>query len=336
MPALPRPASGPGSRYTARAATTRPRPAPARRHTDIVALTHRLTTRDLWLTAMVHEHRVLTAPQIARLAFSTLRSAQRRLRTLHQHAVLDSFRPLVQTGSAPEHYTLGPAGATLLAAHTGCELPVLGWRPTATGRIAYSPSLGHDVGVNELLTHLAARPRHHPGSGLALWLSERSCARRWDDMIRPDAYAHWHDLPSTTESPYQLPFFLEYDTGTQPLARVEAKLDGYATFATSTGTHPVLLIHTRTASRDRAIRHRLAQPARDRGLRVATSSLDFTTDNPWGPWWAPLEPAARRTSLTALAAHWTGLTPAAGLEPTDADTALTLPVSPLPPTAQAS
>jgi hypothetical protein len=247
MPALPRPASGPGSRYTARAATTRPRPIPpARRHTDVVSLTHRLTERDLWLTGMVHEHRVLTAPQITRLAFSSPRSAQRRLRTLHQYAVLDSFRPLVQTGSAPEHYTLGPLGATLLAAHTGCEPAALGWRPTSTGRIAYSPSLGHDVGVNELLTLLAAQARHTTRTGLALWLSERSCARRWDDMIRPDAYAHWQDPSSTDESPRALPFFLEYDTGTQSLSRVEAKLAGYASFTTSTGTRPALLIHART------------------------------------------------------------------------------------------
>ncbi|MBL1102752.1 replication-relaxation family protein, partial [Streptomyces coffeae] len=236
--------------------------------------------------------------------------------------------------SAPEHYTLGPLGATLLAAHTGCELTTLGWRPTATGRIAYSPWLSHDVGVNELLTLLAAHARHTAPSGLPLWLSERSCARRWEDMIRPDAYAHWQDPSSAAEDPCLLPFFLEYDTGTQSLSRVEAKLPGYAAFTTSTGTRPALLIHTRTASRDRAIRHRLTQPARDLGLRVATSSMDFTTDTPWGPWWTPLEPAARRTTLIALAAHWTDLTPAAGLEPTDADTALALPVPPLPPTTQ--
>jgi hypothetical protein len=49
MPALPRPAVGPGSRYTARASTTRQRSA---RHTDVVALSRILTARDLWLTRM--------------------------------------------------------------------------------------------------------------------------------------------------------------------------------------------------------------------------------------------------------------------------------------------
>ncbi|MFF3911041.1 replication-relaxation family protein [Streptomyces sp. NPDC001848] len=327
MPALPRPAVGPGSRYTARAATTRPRPS---RHTDVAALSRILTARDLWLTRMLHEHRVLTTHQIASLAFTSLRSAQRRLRTLHQHAVLDSFRPLTQTGSAPEHYTLGPAGAAVLAAHTGCDPADLGWRPTHTGRIAYSPSLGHDIGVNELLTHLAAHSRTTPRATLSLWLSERSCARRWGDIVRPDAYAHWHDGDQL------LPFFLEYDTGSQPLARVEAKLAGYAAFATSANARPALLIHTRTTSRDQAIRRRLAAPARDLGLYIATSSADFTTSNPWGPWWSPLDPGnTRRTTLIRLADRWTRLGPASDLEPTDADTTVTLPVPPLPPMPKA-
>ncbi|QTI90230.1 replication-relaxation family protein [Streptomyces sp. AgN23] len=332
MPALPRPASGPGSRYTARAALTRPRPTPARHRTDPAALTRSLTARDLWITAMVHEHRVLTTPQIARIAFTSQRSAQRRLRALHHHAVLDSFRPLTQHGSAPEHYTLGPTGVSVIAAHAGCEPAALGWRPTTTGRIAYSPSLGHDIGVNELLTHLAAPTPHATHGHLTLWLSERSCARRWDDMIRPDAYAHWHD-PTTTnaDSPVLLSFFLEYDTGSQPLPRVEAKLAGYAAFTTSTNTRPALLIHTRTASRDRALRHRLTQPARDLGLHVATSSADFTTHTPWGPWWTPLHPTAPRTTLTGLTTQWPHLTPAT-IDPTDADTPLTLPIPPRPPT----
>ncbi|MBX7551201.1 replication-relaxation family protein [Streptomyces sp. NPDC004232] len=327
MPSLPRPAMGPGSRCTARAVTTRPRPA---RHTDVAALSRTLTARDLWLARMLHEHRVLTTHQIAGLAYTSLRSAQRRLRTLHQHTVLDSFRPLTQTGSAPEHYTLGPAGAAVLAAHAGRDLADLGWRPSHTGRIAYSPSLGHDLGVNELLTHLAAHGRNTPGTGVTLWLSERSCARRWGDLVRPDAYAHWCD------GEHLLPFFLEYDTGSQTLGRVEAKLTGYAAFATTADTRPALLIHTRTASRDQALRCRLAAPARELGLTIATSSADFTTTTPWGPWWSPLGPGdTRRTTLTNLATRWPRLGPAVELEPTDADTALTLPVSPLPPTPKA-
>ncbi|MBC9719382.1 replication-relaxation family protein [Streptomyces sp. TRM66268-LWL] len=325
MPALPRPSNGPGSRYTARAATTRSRPASAGRRTDIVALTGRLTVRDLWLIRMLHEHRVLTATHIAHLAFTGLRSAQRRLRTLHQLGVVDSFRPLHQTGSAPEHYTLGPAGAALLAAHAGLDVAVTGWRPTSTGRIAYSPSLGHDLGVNDFLVRLTARTHTAPSAGVQVWLSEQSCARRWGDIIRPDAYAHW------CEGDRVLPFFLEYDTGSQTLARVEAKLAGYAAFTTTTGTRPALLLLTRTQSRDLALRRRLANTAHELNLHIATSSLDFTTDTPWARWWTPLAPGAHRSTLTELAGVWPDLTEATGLEVTDADTVLTLPVPPLPP-----
>jgi Replication-relaxation len=278
---------------------------------------------------MLHAHRVLTTHQVAALAYTSLRSAQRRPRTLHQHAVLDSFRPLTQTGSAPEHYTLGPPGAAVLAAHTGCDLADLGRRPSHTGRIAYSPSLGHDLGVNELLTHLAAHGRTTPASGLRLWLSERSCIRRWGDLARSDAYAHWRD------GEYLLPFFLEYDTGSQPLARVEANLTGYTAFATTAAARPALLIHTRTAPRDQALRRRLAPAVRELGLNLATSSADFPTTEPWGPWWSPLGCGdTHRTTLTSLAARWPGIGPVAELEPTDVDTALTLPVPPLPPASE--
>lgn len=328
MPALPRPSHGPGSRYTARAATSRPRSTHTR-HPDIATLTRVLTSRDMWLIRMLYEHQVLTTQQITRLAYTSLRSAQRRLRALHDRAVLDSFRPLTQTGSAPEHYTLGPAGASVLAAWAGCERADLGWRPSHTGRIAYSPFLGHNLGVNDLLTHLAAHHHQAPDTGLSLWLSERSCARRWGDMIRPDAYAHWHD------GPHLLPFFLEYDTGSQSLARVESKLAGYAAFTTATNTRPALLLHTRTESRAHFLRRHLTTPARDLGLTVAISSADFTGSNPWGPWWTPLTPGAtQRTTLTQLAKRFRHLTQAGGLEPTDADTPLTLPVPCLPPASE--
>lgn len=294
-------------------------------------LARRLTDRDLWLVRMLYEHRVLTTHQVTRLAYTSSRSAQRRLRILHHHGLLNSFRPLTQTGSAPEHYTLGPAGAALLAAHAGLDFATLGWRPTHTGRIAYSPTLGHDLGVNDLLTRLAAHTRTAPGAALTLWLSERSCARRWGDIVHPDAYAHWSQDGSL------LPFFLEYDTGSETLTRVEAKLPGYAAFTASTQTRPALLVHTRTHSRDQTLRRRLEPAAHELGLRVATSSSDFTTTDPWGPWWAPLGSGSRRTTLTGLADHWTGpagVTPA-HLEATDADTLLTLPVPPLPPTTTA-
>ncbi|MEU5834153.1 replication-relaxation family protein [Streptomyces diacarni] len=330
-PALPRFPHGPGSRYTARAAFSRTRPNRQVRNINLAPLVQRLTERDQWLAWMLHEHRVLTTQQIARLTFPSIRTAQRRLRILYEYALLDSFRPLVQSGSSPEHYTLGPAGAAFLAAQAGCDTAELGWRPSHTGRIAYSPALGHDLGTNELLTLLAARARTTPAQ-LPLWLSERSCVRRWGDLVRPDAYAHWCD-----DGWREMPFFLEYDTGSENVARVEAKLASYAAFTAATGTRPALLFHTRTASREAALRRRLAEPARNLDLHVATASADFTTDTPWGPWWLPLHTPTRRLPLAELASRWPELSPAYRPQASDdADSALGLPVPPLPPSDQAS
>ncbi|MFC7306784.1 replication-relaxation family protein [Streptomyces monticola] len=331
MPTLPRAHPTPGSPYSSRTVLTRRRTSTPSRHADAASLTRRLTPRDLWLIAMLHEHRVLTTDHISMLAFSSLRSAQRRLRTLHDLGILDSFRPQRLTGSAPEHYTLGRAGAAVLAAQGACELAGTGWRPDATARIAYSPFLGHTVGTNTLMARLSARARTSPGDVLTLWLSERSCARRWGDLVRPDAYGNWTAPSDAGGDDLLLPFFLEYDTGSYQLARLEAKLDGYAAFATTTGASPVLLIHTRTQSRDLAVRRRLAEPVRGLSMRVATSSADFTTATPWDRWWTPIAPGARRTTLTGLAELWTAATAPTDLEPTDTDTVLTIPVPPLPP-----
>ncbi|MEY8043677.1 replication-relaxation family protein, partial [Saccharopolyspora cebuensis] len=51
-------------------------------------LASRLTARDRWLVAMLHEHRVLTGDQIAALAFPTARAARARLRNLWCWSVL--------------------------------------------------------------------------------------------------------------------------------------------------------------------------------------------------------------------------------------------------------
>lgn len=82
-------------------------PAPAEpetvaraRRTHLALLSAHLTTRDKWIIAMVHEHKVLTSRQIARLAFGNERVARRRLATLtHELRALDRFRPLLQIGA---------------------------------------------------------------------------------------------------------------------------------------------------------------------------------------------------------------------------------------------
>ncbi|MEN8652382.1 replication-relaxation family protein [Streptomyces sp. 21So2-11] len=290
----------PNPGYIPRAASRRRRPAqPSRARTDLAQLAARLTPRDLWLIRMLHEHKVLTSHHITTLAFTGHRSATRRLRELYFMGVLDSFRPLRTRGSAPEHYTLGKAGAELLAAQAGVDLPATGWRKDNCARIAFSPTLEHTLGVNTLLTHLATH------TTLPIWLSERSATRLWGDWVRPDGYAH----TTAPDSSHLLPFFLEYDTGSYNLARLEAKLPGYAALAATTATRTPLLIHTAGARRESALRHRLADAADRLDLPVATSNTQLGT--PTDPVWLPLNSSTTgRLTPPQLATHWPDISPA--------------------------
>jgi hypothetical protein len=290
--------------YVPRAAVRRNRPPlTARSRVDITSLASRITARDIWLLRMLHEHRVLTTHHITALWNVSPRVANRRLRALYHLHALDAFRPLVRRGSAPEHYTLGKAGAHLLAAHHAIELTALAWRPDTCARTAFSPTLDHDLDVHTFLTQLAAARHHDPNHELTAWISARSATRLWGDWIRPDAYAH-HRHGETV-----LPFFLEHDTGTEHLARVEAKLSGYAALATTTGTTTPLLIRTTSPTRETNLRRRLAPTAHQHNLPVATTH----THHPGSPegGWLPLHPpTGDRLTLGQLTQHWPHTTPA--------------------------
>jgi hypothetical protein len=337
MPPAQRP--HPHSGYVPRAATHRRRPAPpGRARTDLATLATRLTPRDLWLTEMLHEHKVLTSHHITDLAFTGHRTANRRLRELYYLGVLDSFRPLTQTGSAPEHYTLGRTGADLLAATRGCDPKALNWRKDTCARTAFSPTLTHTLAINTLLTRLAAHPAH----ALTTWLSERSATRLWGDWIHPDAYAHYHQHGPDRHDGHNavLPFFLEYDTGTENPARLESKLPGYAALNTTTGTRTPLLLHTRTARREATLRARLTEAIDRLDLPAATSCDELTPASPTDPVWLPFGPARHgRLPLARLGGHWPDLVPALTDDTTMPPPARATawpwrPVPPLPPTGQ--
>ncbi|MGP4115024.1 replication-relaxation family protein [Streptomyces sp. 4N509B] len=289
--------------YVPRAATCRSRPPLPRYRSDISALATRVTARDLWLLRMLHEHRVLTTHHITALWNVSRRVANRRLRALHHLHAVDAFRPLVLRGSAPEHYTLGATGVHLLAAHHAVEPSALAWRKDTCARTAFSPTLDHDLAVNSHLTTLAASHHHDRDSELTVWISARSAARLWGDWARPDAYAHHRHRERL------LPFFLEHDTGTQPLARVEGKLAGYAQLVATTGTATPILFHTSSPAREASLRRRLAPTAADHGLLVATTHADHPAA-PGGGWLPLHPPAGERLPLAELAQHWPHSVPA--------------------------
>lgn len=282
------------------------------------ALAYRLTERDHWLIHMMFEHRVLHAGQISAVAFPSANSARQRLRELHHWSVLDRFRPRAGQGTAAQHYVLGAAGATVLAAAYGVEPSMVGYRGHRAMRIAHSSRLAHTVGRNGWFLSLATRAAtRHRGEALSAWWSEQRCARFFGDVVRPDGYGRWHD-PTTGE----IEFFVEYDRGTENTHTLARKLDGYARLAASTGIATPVLVWLPSTTREPQVRtmlarawHNLDHPDSVPVATAAHTLLDLGNPlaSPAEPVWLPLATSPSTTEgtprlgLGQLRNAWPGL-----------------------------
>jgi hypothetical protein len=259
----------------------------------LAALTGRLTDRDRTVCRLLHQHRVLTTPQLIDLAFTSRNAAEHRLAILHQLGVLDRFRPHHTPGSAPYHYVLGPLGAALLAAEADQEPAQLGYRRDRTLALAHSQRLAHLLGVNSFFCALARAARQDPGAALEVWWSEQRCAAQWGRLVHPDGYGRWREQQTRVD------FFLEYDRGSEPLGRLVGKLPGYLQLAQASEIATPLLWWLPTPAREAAARQALSGSS----LPVATAT-PHPDHTPAGPLWLPLHTSGRRRRLAQLASAW--------------------------------
>ncbi len=277
-----------------------PRPRPRGTAEQLAALAGRLTQRDRAILRLVHDHRVLTTGQLAEVWFTSQDRAEHRLRELTQARVLARFRPQAPhgEGSAPFHYVLGPLGAAVLAAEHGTDVRRLGHRADKALQVAHSQRLAHVVGVNGFFTALIAYARQDRSQGaqLAAWWSERACAHRWGQVVRPDGYGRWR------QGNREVDFFLEYDRGTEPLDRLAAKLHAYSELADATNIPTPVLFWLPTSGREATVRRALASGGRWGRVRfpVATASPTFGLD-PAEQAWLPLGQTWPRRRLIDLA-----------------------------------
>lgn len=321
---------------------------------DPAHLVSNLTARDSWILAMLHEHRVLTTPLLAALAFPTENLARRRLARLHSYGVLDRFRPLLPVGSAPSHWVLARAGATILAAQAETEPRKLGYLPHHTETIAHSLHLAHTLGINEWFTALATTtaPTDPTGTNtgaeidggtpeLVTWWSQTHAARQWGDLARPDGYGRY--THTTLEATAVLDFYLEYDLATSSGPRVATKLHGFAELARSTGVVTPVLFWFPSTVREKHARVALQEAStrlRDpRAVPVATAAaalLDPAAPHP-SPAdrvWMPLgQHNSGRLFLHELAGVWPARTvvppvPVAEAGPSARGGLVTLPAPP--------
>ena len=263
--------------------------SPRRGGASALDVVGRLTERDRLLCRVLWEHRVLTTEQVRDLCFTSLVSTKHRLVALFRLGVLDRFRPLRPTGSESWRYSLGPIGAALVAAERGVEGPrpaVLRDRVVA---LAAGQRTTHTLGVNGLFCALHKAARERLDAEVVAWWSERRCAAEWGELVRPDAYGIWEENGRRVE------FFVEHDTGSEPLARVADKLAGYRDLAEADGAARPLLFW-------------LAQPGREPGLRKALGDAALPvatavagTGNPADAIWLAVGEEAPRRPLVQLA-----------------------------------
>lgn len=261
---------------------------------DPLVVLARLTDRDRTLCRLLAEHRVLTTSQIGELAFTSRTTAQHRLVCLHRLGVLARFRRYAPAGSQPWHYVLGLAGAQLVAAEAGATAPSPAALRARTLALAASSHLDHLVGVNGFFTSLAGHARRTGGSAaLEAWWSERRTTGEYGEFVRPDGYGVWR------EDGARVAFFLEHDTGSEPLPRVVAKLAGYTDLvdadADLTPSHPTVLVFWLPgARREAGLRRALGEPS----IPVATASP--VLGGPAEAVWLPLGSLGPRRRLTEL------------------------------------
>jgi hypothetical protein len=200
-----------------------------------------LTERDTRIFRALHTHRVLTTPQIGELFFNGTysRAAQRRLLKLAERDTVDRFVPRQGHWNAPYHWTLALEGARILAGRQGLTPQQIGYRPDAQRRMRISSQLPHTTGLAQSYVAFATNARATQGVSLQRWWSQALCRVNWGRHVRPDAYLRWRQNDTDVDA------FIEYDTGTEPLARVAAKISRYRDLAEETQLRsPVLFIVT--------------------------------------------------------------------------------------------
>jgi hypothetical protein len=237
---------------------TGPRTRPARVSPSLIAkLASHLTERDRQIAADCYEHHVLTTDQIARLHFTSQRTATDRLNLLYELRVLDRFRPVARAryGSHPYHWVLDEAGALITADAKGIEPDELHYTHERGLRIAASRNLAHHVEANEFFTRLAVEA-NASGGELAEWYGVRTLAHMLAGSLVPDGYGVL-SMPGAEP----LHVLLELDRATEATRVLEEKARRYAEILPRSSLwdyRPLVLIAVPSTRRGESVRTALA------------------------------------------------------------------------------
>ncbi|MEV6694906.1 replication-relaxation family protein [Micromonospora sp. NPDC051196] len=220
------------------------------RSAGLLAIYPHITGRDRRLLQLLDDHQVLTTDQIHRMLFQARRTCQLRLGELAALGLLDRFRfHRDGGGTRPWHWTLGHLGHRFQAAAHHRPEPTVRATRQIVHRLSANPHLAHLLLANEFFVRLTAHARHRPGTSLDRWWSETTTTKQFR-TITADGHGLWRSGDT------RVGFFLEADTGTEPLGRVVAKLDRYAQLTRRGGPRYPVLFWLGSAHREEHL-HRL-------------------------------------------------------------------------------
>ncbi|GAA1625589.1 hypothetical protein GCM10009679_33300 [Saccharothrix algeriensis] len=253
----------------------------------LLAIYPHITSRDRQLMTLLDHHQVLTTDHITRLFFHAPRTARHRLAELLALELVDRFR-FARTGGGtdPYHWVLGHAGQRFQAASRGEPEPSARAASQRISRLSANPRLHHLLIVNEFFVRLGEHARRHDGADLVRWWSEQQATQFKSSKaaINPDGHGLW------SRGGQMAGFWLEADTGTEPLTRVVGKLDGYRRFNTDSGPRYPVLFWLASSTREEHL-HRLLR-AEPGGVTTVTATQDT---NPAEAVWLPADGSGRVT-----------------------------------------
>ena len=263
-------------------------------------MVQQLQPRDHVIAALLVEHRTLTTGQLAAVLFDSASTARARLYRLRRLGWVDRFTP-VRTGQPRQtHWVPGLLAARYHAVQHASPAPTpRTWRDRVEATAA-STHLRHTTGANQVFIDLLAHTRTHPQARLARWWGPARTAAALGQRVHPDGHGVWADHHHDNDhrghesgQGRQVGFWLEYDTGTEPLHRLVAKLAPYARLRRAGGPDYPVLFHLPTPTREANLHDRLASHAAHSdgdgghvGVLVATTTPDaVATGGLTGPAW---------------------------------------------------
>ncbi|MEV6965710.1 replication-relaxation family protein [Hamadaea sp. NPDC051192] len=253
----------------------------------LLRLQVRITGRDDRLLGWLYDHGALTTDQIAKALFPSLDFAQRRLLKLTSMGAVGRFRPnKPDGGSYPYHYVLAQVGYEHVMGQRGLGLPRRDQAKRRYQSLISRPDLPHLLGGNGVFIDLAAHQRTHPGTRLVSWRPASAYHepgaffRHGSDhrlmapsgLPRPDGAGVW------AEGGRAVPFFIEYDTGTERLDLLTDKAAKYGLlFAYAhTWSWPVLFVLP-SVLREQHWHDRLHTAYKQPPAIIATTAADYLT-----------------------------------------------------------